>query len=129
GAGQDHDADGGVVARLVERADHLGDGLRPERVAHLGPLDRDLRDAVGRGLVGDVLVAGAAVPGEVGHGAPLAQSSIAARRTSRAPDGGTGAWITVAPGRASASATAAATAAGDAAVTAGRPSARATAAG
>ena len=47
GAGQDDDADRRVVARVVERADHLVDRPRPERVAHLGPVDRDLRDALG----------------------------------------------------------------------------------
>ena len=65
-AGQDHDADRRVVARRIERADHLGDGLRPERVAHLGAIDRDLRDA-GGGLVADVFVAGMGRPVELSH--------------------------------------------------------------
>ena len=54
-AGEDDDADLGVVARLVERVRQLEQGLRPERVAHLGPADRDLRDALG-GVVADVVV-------------------------------------------------------------------------
>jgi hypothetical protein len=53
GAGQDHDADRGVVPRHVEGGDQLPRGERPEGVAHLGPVHRDLRDPAG-GLVADV---------------------------------------------------------------------------
>ena len=38
----------GVVAGVVERVAELEQGLGPERVAHLGPADRDLGDALGR---------------------------------------------------------------------------------
>ena len=44
-AGQDHDADVEVLAGARERIRQLDHGLRAERVAHLGPVDRDLRDA------------------------------------------------------------------------------------
>ena len=56
-AGEDHDADVQVLARARERVDQLDHGLRAERVADLGPVDRDLRDAgvlAGRELVADV---------------------------------------------------------------------------
>ena len=54
GTGQDDDADRAVVTDVVECADHLGDRARPERVAHLGAVDRDLRHAVAGQLVLDV---------------------------------------------------------------------------
>ena len=41
---EDHHADVGVVARVGEGRLQLLDGLGPEGVAHLGPVDRDLRD-------------------------------------------------------------------------------------
>ena len=41
---QDHDADVGIVARLVEGVAQLEQRLRPEGVADLGPADRDLGD-------------------------------------------------------------------------------------
>src|SRR5436305_810291 len=67
-AGQDDHADVEVLARALERVGHLDDRLRPERVPHLGPVDGDLRDALG-GLVPDVLVVRRFLP--VGrHGAP-----------------------------------------------------------
>ena len=44
-AGQNHDADVEILAGARERIRHLDHGLRTERVAHLGPVDRDLRDA------------------------------------------------------------------------------------
>ena len=43
-AGEDDDADRGILAGALERVDQLDHRLRPERVAHLGPVDRDLRD-------------------------------------------------------------------------------------
>ena len=43
-AGEDHDADLGVLARALERVGQLDDGLRAKRVADLGAVDRDLRD-------------------------------------------------------------------------------------
>ena len=46
----------GVLARALERVGELDDRLRPERVAHLRAVDRDLRDAVAAQLVADVLV-------------------------------------------------------------------------
>src|SRR5712692_6651011 len=45
-ARQHHHADGRVPARVRERLGQLGDGPRAERVAHLGPVDRDPGDAV-----------------------------------------------------------------------------------
>src|SRR5699024_3731225 len=61
-AGEDDDADRGVLAGTLERVRELDDGLRPERVAHLRPVDRDLRDAVAGELVADVLVLGRGLP-------------------------------------------------------------------
>jgi hypothetical protein len=55
-AGEHDHADGGVLARPLQRVGDLDDRLRPERVAHLRPVDRDLRDAVAGVLVADVLV-------------------------------------------------------------------------
>ena len=49
-AGEDDHADRRVVARELERVAELEQRAGPERVAHLGPADRDLGDAVG-GLV------------------------------------------------------------------------------
>jgi len=43
-AGEDHDADIEILAGSCERVHKLDDGLGPERVADLGPVDRDLRD-------------------------------------------------------------------------------------
>ena len=59
--GEDDHADLGVVAGDVERVGQLEQGLGPEGVAHLGPADRDLGDAVG-GLVADVVVVAGALP-------------------------------------------------------------------
>jgi hypothetical protein len=65
----------------------LDDGLRPEGVAHLGPVDRDLRDAVAAELVADVLELGGGLPvdchtvNSTNGGPRLA----CARRRSRAP--------------------------------------------
>ena len=58
----------GVVARAVERLGELEERLRPEGVAHLGPVDGDLRDAVAAELVADVRVLAGGRPGH-GHGA------------------------------------------------------------
>ena len=62
-AGQDDDADPVVVAGEVEGRLELEQGLRPERVAHLGTVDRDLGHAVAGELVLDV--------GPVAHGLPV----------------------------------------------------------
>src|ERR1700759_2148601 len=72
GAGEDHDADAGVVADVAERADHLRHGPRLERVVDLGAVHRDAGDALRAGLVEDVLATGAAVPGgRIGGGSRL----------------------------------------------------------
>src|SRR5262249_12314833 len=44
-AGQDDHANAVVLARALKGVDQLDHRLRPERVAHLGPVDRDLGDA------------------------------------------------------------------------------------
>ena len=57
-AGEQDDADPRVLPGDVERAVELVDGVRAERVAHLGPVERDARDAaVLRHVRGDVGVA------------------------------------------------------------------------
>ena len=56
-AGEHDHADVPVVARPVEGVLELEEGLGPEGVAHLGPADRDLGDALGE-VVPDVAVAG-----------------------------------------------------------------------
>ena len=56
-AGEHDHADVAVVAGPLEGVLELEEGLGPEGVAHLGPADGDLGDAVGR-LVADVAVAG-----------------------------------------------------------------------
>ena len=55
------DADLDVVAGAVERVAQLGQGLRPEGVVDLGPVDRDLRDPVAL-LVEQVAVLGRRLP-------------------------------------------------------------------
>ncbi len=60
-AGEDDDADLRVLARGGERVRQLDQRLRPEGVAHLGPVDGDLGDAV-RGLVADVGVGARRTP-------------------------------------------------------------------
>ncbi len=67
GSRQDGDPDRGVVADVPERVEHLGHGLRPERVAHLLAVDGDAGDAGARMLVADVLVLADGRPGD-GHG-------------------------------------------------------------
>src|SRR5262249_40130963 len=52
-AGEDDHAGRGVVARELESGPQLEEGAGTERVADLGPANRDLRDAVG-GVVADV---------------------------------------------------------------------------
>ena len=72
--GEQHAADGRVVADPRERVDHLAHRLRPERVADLRPVDRDLGDARAGVLVADVVVLGDAGPGDGGgHAAVLLQ--------------------------------------------------------
>ncbi len=61
-AGQDNDADLVVVPREVEGLGQLEQGLRPERVADLRPVDRDLRDSVPRNLIADVGVVADRLP-------------------------------------------------------------------
>src|SRR4051812_47019776 len=75
-AGEHDHADVEVLAGAVERFGNLDDRLRPERVAHLWAVDRDLRDALGD-LVADVLELARRAPVERGpdllggcHGAP-----------------------------------------------------------
>src|SRR5947209_6977108 len=71
-AGKDHDPDLEVLAGTLECVGELDHGLRPKRVAHLGPVDRDLGDTgiVTRGeLVADVLVVAGGLPGDC-HSAP-----------------------------------------------------------
>ena len=54
-AGEQHAADVGGQPRVLQRRDQLVDRLRPEGVAHLGPVERDADDAaVDRPVVGDV---------------------------------------------------------------------------
>ena len=72
-AGEDDDADVGVLPGQLERPRQLDDRVGPEGVAHLGPVDRDLGDphvvAVehrGR-LVADVVPLAAGLPHH-GHG-------------------------------------------------------------
>ena len=43
-AGEQHDADARVLARVVERAVELVDRVRTEGVAHLRPVERDAGD-------------------------------------------------------------------------------------
>ena len=59
----------GVIADVPERIEHLGHGLRPERVAYLLAVDGDAGDAGARMLVMDVLVVADGGPGD-GHGGP-----------------------------------------------------------
>ena len=74
-AREDDHADIRVLARPLERVGEFDDGLGPERIAHLGAVDRDLRDPgagwipilAGRELVADVLVLGRRLPGDA-HG-------------------------------------------------------------
>src|SRR5439155_21256330 len=63
-AGEDDDAYLRIVARDLEGPGHLGDRCGAKGVADLGPVDRDLGDAVG-GLVEDVLVFAGPVPGRL----------------------------------------------------------------
>ena len=51
-AGEDDHADGGVLARPLERVRDLDERLGAEGVPHLGPVDRDLRDPVRRSRSG-----------------------------------------------------------------------------
>jgi hypothetical protein len=54
-AGEQHHADAGVHAGVIECAGELVDRLGPERVAHLGPVERDPGDSAGEVVVvGDV---------------------------------------------------------------------------
>ena len=61
-AGEDDHADRRVLARLLQGVADLDQRLGPEGVAHLGAVDRDLRDAVAGQLVADVLVIGRGSP-------------------------------------------------------------------
>ena len=66
-AGEDHDAHAVVLAGALERVGQLDHGLGAERVADLGPVDRDLGDPgvlAGRELVADVRVVGGRFPGD-----------------------------------------------------------------
>src|SRR4029450_12385910 len=59
--GEAHHAHAGVGAGPLERVGQLVQGLGPERVAHLGPADGQLGDALG-GLVADIGVVPVLVP-------------------------------------------------------------------
>ena len=65
-AGQQHAADVAGGARVLEHPQQLVDGVRPERVEHVGPVERDPDRAVRPGpvvgQVGEVLEAGDVVP-------------------------------------------------------------------
>src|SRR4029077_13628855 len=76
GAGEDDHPDLRIVPRRLESAGHLEHGRRPERVAHLGPVDGDLGDAV-PGLVDDVGVAAGALPARSGGKRPPAGCALA----------------------------------------------------
>src|ERR671914_2859073 len=76
-AGEDDDTDVGVLARALERVGHLDQGLGPEGVAHLGPVDGDLGDPACQ-FVADVLVVTAAGP-PVGTGADMPLRSAHSR--------------------------------------------------
>ena len=66
-AGEEHDADVGRAAGVVEHAVELVDGVRPERVQHLGSVERHAHAAQADGSVvgdvGEVLEAGHLLPG------------------------------------------------------------------
>jgi hypothetical protein len=66
-AGEDDDADHGILAGALEGVRQLDDRLRAEGVADLGAVDGDLGDPVAAELVADVLVVGARRPRH-GHG-------------------------------------------------------------
>ena len=70
GAGEDDDADGGIVARDGERIVHLVDRQRRERVAALGTVDGDLGDAIA-GLVDDLTILLAGLPNDIAHKLPF----------------------------------------------------------
>ena len=63
--GKDDHAHRGVLARPLERVRDLDQRLRAERVANLGPIDRDLGNPVGE-LVADVLVVAGGAPVRAG---------------------------------------------------------------
>ena len=71
-AGEDDHADRRVLARPLERVGDLDQRLRPEGVADLRPVDRDLGDPVAGQLVADVLVVAGGGPV---HGARSTASS------------------------------------------------------
>ena len=66
-AGEQHDADVGGAAGVVEHPVELVDGVRPEGVEHLGPVEGDAHAAQADGPVvgdvGEVLEAGHLLPG------------------------------------------------------------------
>ncbi len=74
-AGQDHHPDVGVLPGQGEGVDQLLDGVGPEGVAHLGPVDGDLGDQAtavtvgegGGGLVADVGPLPCRLPGQGGR--------------------------------------------------------------
>ena len=76
-ASEQHAPDVGAGAGVVEGSDQLVDGVRPEGVAHLGPVERDPHGSdVAGAVVGDVgeTEAGDLVPPlrpeRIGHGPP-----------------------------------------------------------
>ena len=94
-AGEQHAADVAGGARVLEDPQQLVDGVRPERVEHVGAVegdpDRAVRDRPVVGQVGQVLEPGDRTPGlgveDLGHtldgthGAQAIQPAPAARRT------------------------------------------------
>ena len=84
GARKDDDADFRVVARFGKRVVHFVDGKRRERIAALGSIDGDLRDAIER-LVDDFAVFLTALPLEVAHILPsysMPRASLSTRANS-----------------------------------------------
>ena len=94
GAGENHHADVEIFAGVRECVDHLGDGQRSKRVAHVRAIDRHPRDAVIALFEDDVLVVAYPLPihvhvvfllalaGSVGI-SPLARNARTSSRNSR----------------------------------------------
>ncbi len=83
-AGQHDHADRRVLAGALERVGDLHDRLRPERVADLGAVDGDLRDAVAGQLVADVRVVARRAPGDA-HDMDTSLLPVPIDRGSSAP--------------------------------------------
>ena len=87
-AGEQHDADVGGAAGVVEHPVELVDGVRPERVEHLGPVERHAHAAQAHGSVvgdvGEVLEAGHLLPGVGVEGLADTGDRAHGRKASRA---------------------------------------------